>query len=652
VQDEGARTGQRGYHDAVTATMAGKTADSATIARRGDVVWFRVTDACNAHCVFCAEHVPRATDDLRDDSVLRRFDGLLAGGVPASVLFTGGEPTVHPKLPALLARARDRGVQTSVLYTNGFALGDPRILSRLRDAGLGVARISLFGVDDDGHEATRHPRAWQLASGGIDACIAAEVPVQVALVVNAITLDGLPAVARQIVDRWPTVQRVIVRPYVSHGAQASSSHHVAPRDAEKVLAETVRTLAAAGIVVSPEPGYGFHLCAFARPRPVAAILRHGQPSGGGQHVLLPGCEPCALRDRCGGVERTLAAHFGDGVIEPIIDKRRAAWLPVFERTRASDRTDRITVAERAGGSRRLREQVIRILHACNQRCAFCWVDFEAGAMTVEEVRAAIVDNMARGGDEPVTITYTGGEPTLHKDIIPLVQQARELGAARVHIQTNAVRCANPTLAGQLADAGLDEALVSLHAADAESSDALTAAPGTFARTVEGIRNLCDAGVDVVINHVLTSAIAPDFPTFVRFVADTLRHDRLVLTIAVAGKIDRGPLDDSVLPRLSELAEPVREGLLLARDLDVNFRDVVHPCGLPPCVLGGDCAIFDIGSMRKVTTEGVAGEAEGCVKPASCRRCVFDAVCYGVRREYADDHGTDELIPIDSADGDG
>ena len=131
----------------------------------------------------------------------------------------------------------------------------------------------------------------------------------------------------------------------------------------------------------------------------------------------------------------------------------------------------------------------------------------------------------------------------------------------------------------------------------------------------------------------------------RFVHERLQHPRLILSIAVAGRIDRGPLDDSVLPRMSEIAVPVRAGLVLAKKLGLQVRDLVHPCGVPPCVLGGDPEIFDIREMREVSTVGVVGEAEGCVKPASCRTCVFDRYCYGVRREYADDHGTHELVPV-------
>ena len=620
--------------------------DAPPIARRGASTWLRVTDACNAHCTFCAQHVPRLTDDLRDDRAMARLQALLAGGVPDELLLTGGEPTLHVGLDRLVGAAIDAGVKDVVLYTNGMALADPRRLKALVHAGLTTARVSLFATEEAAAATlTRHPRAWPLAARGIDAAVDAGLQLELATVVHAGTAPHISSLGLEVARRWPQARRFVVTPYTARPPMAPPKLHVAPRDVEPLLSSLMASLGAVGIPASPDRGYGYHLCAFSRPRAITSLLRRGEPSGGGTLIRLSGCEQCVLLDRCGGVERTMADALGERVIVPITDVRRATWLPVHERSEASVRNDRIAVTEQRGERQFVREQVIRILHACNQRCAFCWVDFDAPAMTLEQVRAAITDNLERAQGQPVTISLTGGEPTMHPQLIAIVEMARALGAARVHMQTNAVRCANQAMARQLAAAGVDEALVSLHGADPSASDTLTAAPGTHARTVQGIRNLCEAGVDVVINHVLTATLARDFPEFVRFLRDQLAHPRLVLSLAVAGHIDRGPLDAQVLPRMSALREPVLRGLRLARSMGLEVRDLVHPCGIPPCVLDGDPEIFPIAAMREVANPAGGGD-EGCVKPASCRRCVYDRYCFGVRREYAAAHGTDELRPVE------
>jgi len=590
----------------------------------------------------CSQHVPRATDDLRDRSVLARLDALLKTEVPAELLLTGGEPTLHPRLATIVRKARENGVERVVLATNGFALGDPRRVARLVQAGVTRVRIALFGVGEDAAALSRHPRAWELATAGIEQCVRAGVEIELGLLICASTVAGLPALAELAAERWPAIRDVLLMPYRSDDRGAPAEEHVLPRDVERTLRAAMKTWAAADVRVRPEPGYGYHLCAFDRPRGLGGLIRHGAPSGSDDHVHPAACDACVLKARCTGVERSLHAFAGDDVVVPWTNQRRAQWLPLFERTEASDRTDRIALRERSGERVGVREQVIRILHACNQRCAFCWVDFDAPAMSEGEVLVAIAENLAAVPDPgEATITFTGGEPTMHPDILALIRGARALGAGRVHMQTNAVRCADPKLASELAAAGLTEALVSLHADEAGRSDALTAAPGTFERTLRGIGNLCDAGVDVVINHVLTREQAPRFPAFVTLVADRLQHERLLLTVAVAGRIDRGPLDERVLPTMAELAPHVRAGLLAAQELGLRVRDVAHPCGVPPCIAGADLAVFDRATMRRIAADA----DDGCVKPPSCAACAYDAYCHGVRREYADDHGTAELVPI-------
>jgi MoaA/NifB/PqqE/SkfB family radical SAM enzyme len=58
-----------------------------------------------------------------------------------SVGFIGGEPTLYPKLPRVVERARGLGYQRIALCTNGRRLKDLVLLQRLTDAG--VTRVTL-----------------------------------------------------------------------------------------------------------------------------------------------------------------------------------------------------------------------------------------------------------------------------------------------------------------------------------------------------------------------------------------------------------------------------------------------------------------------------------------------------------------------------
>lgn len=126
-----------------------------------------ITRRCNNHCPYCNQ--PRSERDVPVSRFADILDSLEAMNMEA-VALGGGEPTLHPALPALLKAARGRGLQTG-LTTNGRAPGE---VLALADAGL----LDRFGVSVGKGAWTAlvaHPRA----------------------VVNLLLLqDGLPQVLR------------------------------------------------------------------------------------------------------------------------------------------------------------------------------------------------------------------------------------------------------------------------------------------------------------------------------------------------------------------------------------------------------------------------------------------------------------------------
>ncbi len=102
-----------------------------------------VTRRCNLSCGYCDEYddvsapVPRA--DLE-----RRIDQVKALGTLAIELM-GGEPLMHPELPAIVAHARKRRFRRVMLVSNGFLLTEERVLA-LNEAGLDRMQVSVDGV--------------------------------------------------------------------------------------------------------------------------------------------------------------------------------------------------------------------------------------------------------------------------------------------------------------------------------------------------------------------------------------------------------------------------------------------------------------------------------------------------------------------------
>jgi pyruvate-formate lyase-activating enzyme len=99
-----------------------------------------ITDACNFKCAYCRG----LRDDCQGTRTLeecKRSVDLWAADGLRNVRFSGGEPTIHPKLVELVEHTKQLGVEHIAISTNGSA--DPELYKRLVDAGANDFSVSL-----------------------------------------------------------------------------------------------------------------------------------------------------------------------------------------------------------------------------------------------------------------------------------------------------------------------------------------------------------------------------------------------------------------------------------------------------------------------------------------------------------------------------
>jgi MoaA/NifB/PqqE/SkfB family radical SAM enzyme len=100
---------------------------------------------CNLDCSYCNEY-DKTSAPVPIEEMLRRIDKL--GELGTSIItISGGEPTLHTDLDAIIARIRKRGA-IATLITNGLLLTPSRI-RRLNRAGLDYLQISIDNVKPD-----------------------------------------------------------------------------------------------------------------------------------------------------------------------------------------------------------------------------------------------------------------------------------------------------------------------------------------------------------------------------------------------------------------------------------------------------------------------------------------------------------------------
>jgi radical SAM protein with 4Fe4S-binding SPASM domain len=170
---------------------------------------------------------------------------------------------------------------------------------------------------------------------------------------------------------------------------------------------------------------------------------------------------------------------------------------------------------------------IAVTYRCNNSCLFCYAGCGTGGCRggvssgpgSEEMSLGEIERIIRVFKDDAQIpffSFTGGEPLLRGDLDKMIGFARRIGL-QVNLITNAT-LADRARARSLFRAGLRTAQVSLESPDEASHDLLTASPGSFRRTLQGIANLRAAGISVQTNTTLTALNAADAPRMPAFLA--------------------------------------------------------------------------------------------------------------------------------------
>jgi MoaA/NifB/PqqE/SkfB family radical SAM enzyme len=174
------------------------------------MVCFRVTRFCNAHCGFCLAP-PDGGRHPSASTLKNRIDWLLARGVE-SIHFCGGEPTIHRQLPELIAHVYSRGGK-SRLTTNGIALSDDLICA-LRSAATQV-KVSLHG-DEPHHDEIVGRSAFCSTTDSIRRLLSAGVITSVQTTIVSSHLEVVPWIIGFCLRN--RVRRVSFLPFIMRGS--------------------------------------------------------------------------------------------------------------------------------------------------------------------------------------------------------------------------------------------------------------------------------------------------------------------------------------------------------------------------------------------------------------------------------------------------
>jgi MoaA/NifB/PqqE/SkfB family radical SAM enzyme len=422
--------------------------------------------SCNNRCLFCNEGCRGTSLRYSFAEIEEQLDRMCDTG---SVLFTAGEPTLNPMLPACIAAARQRGYPTIGLISNGRRLANPRRCLEMLEAGLNDVTISLHGPSAAIHDSLTCRRgSFAQTTLALKNLSSLRHRFGFSLKINCTLVKGNFRLMRPIFELTSSfgVDRTNFNMVEPAGAALDNFAQVVPP-----YREVVESAYASGLdFLSPACSLSrIPLCAggleWVQETFLLLVQDHlttYEPTLG-KVKGLP-CRSCFLDSQCPGVWQHYVEAFGWEEFKPVVDPARREGQAVRVRCDAP----------------------------CNNRCALCHdgpaaADRREGPPFQRQLRAGILEGFRR-------VELAGGEVLLDPLFPSMVCQARDAGFLTVDVETNArVLCLSRYL-DLLSRANLNEVVVRLNSGDPRLHDELARVPGAWGQTWQGIQRLKERGI--------------------------------------------------------------------------------------------------------------------------------------------------------------
>ncbi len=280
---------------------------------------------------------------------------------------------------------------------------------------------------------------------------------------------------------------------------------------------------------------------------------------------------------------------------------------------------------------------------CNLKCVHCMIEGTMDYLqpqsdrVFEEVLAEQRRNHRWQG-----IILTGSEITLHKELIPMVEAAKQAGFKHVRIQTHGMHLGQASFCDSLLAAGVDEFFVSVAGSDAQSHDTITQVEGAFEKMMAGMRYLDQFDqVSLITNTVVTKLSYHLLPQLV----DCLSHLRQLKQMEFWHYWPMTELDDKdLIPRVTDVQPYLEQAIVKAQALG----RVVEIKNFPQCLLGEYAQLLDNEQPQLLIDEAFWDQFNRngfhqCLYREECT----SAQCLGLNEAYTAKYGweKDRVKPI-------
>src|SRR6266849_9690 len=223
--------------------------------------------------------------------------------------------------------------------------------------------------------------------------------------------------------------------------------------------------------------------------------------------------------------------------------------------------------------------IIEVNSACNMACPLCFSEAGPGfSLTLEEVEAMLDDFMRTEGS-PEVVQFSGGEPTIHPQIIDFVKAAKDRGIPYVMINTNAKRIAHDDRFLEQLNEVRPSIYFQFDGFDTETYRIIRGEPGVLEEKLRALDRLASIGLSVTLVPAIERGVNEH--EIGKIIDLAIQHPAIrginFQTAFHAGRhMQHDPLQRITIPDVLKLIEQQTAGKFLVSDF------IPVPCCSPTC----------------------------------------------------------------------
>lgn len=338
----------------------------------------------------------------------------------------------------------------------------------------------------------------------------------------------------------------------------------------------------------------------------------------------------------------------EALIDGIIPRRSRDIFPVKT---AKEYAKEVAGIYKESSDLNHKELTLKIGYLCNNNCIFCVTGHNQPKDLVPF--NILKDRLRKYRDEYAEVLFTGGEPTIHRNIIQILNEAHRLGY-KITLETNARMINDSNLLEKIKMVN-PAVITHLESHNPVIHDAISRAQGSFYQTVSAVMKLRKTCEKLFIKVMITKLNYRDVLLTVKFISK-LKVDRIWFVFPdPSGYAYR--YFSTIIPTYTTLRPYLNNALSW---LMANTRIEIRLENFPYCCVDDE-------SRSSIWFQTTVNDREmfGCLpgrkkddtyypiierllrkkKMASCSSCKYSQVCEGVYGKYIQTYGENEFISI-------